>query len=93
MGETHHFQIDGKVWLVKVTRLRGSASGWAIFTDTGKILIDEVVWRKRSRASLELLIHEVYHALNPQFDETVVERHAKDLARLLWQMGVRFKED
>jgi hypothetical protein len=45
------------------------------------------VWKKRNRASLELLIHEVYHALNPQYDETVVERHAKDMARLLVEDG------
>ena len=51
------------------------------------------VWKQGNRASLELLIHEVYHALNPQYDETVVERHAKDMARLLWKMGLRFTEE
>ena len=93
VGETHHFSIDGKVWLVRITRLRGSADGWTIYADESKILIDEGVWKQGNRASLELLIHEVYHALNPQYDETVVERHAKDMARLLWKMGLRFTEE
>ena len=92
MGETHHFSIDGKVWVVRITRLRGSANGWTIYADESKILIDAGAWKKRNRASLELLIHEIYHALNPAYDERVVTQHAKDLARILWKLGLRFTE-
>lgn len=100
MPATHHFKLGGKVWPIKITRLRGSVIGWTYLRDERnekndafeeRILIDEKTFNKQNRAALELVIHEAYHALNPAYDESVVSQHAADLARLLWGLGVRFR--
>ncbi|NBW12297.1 MAG: hypothetical protein EBR82_30125 [Caulobacteraceae bacterium] len=96
--EDHAYTLAGKRWLIRFTRLRGSAIGWTFLKDernpnvNERILIDEGTYKKANRAALELLIHEAYHALNPSYDETVVSQHARDLARLLWGLGWRRKE-
>ena len=95
VGETHHFKIGGKVWPVKFTRLRGSAVGWTIYegdADTQRILIDERAYKK-GRSGLELLIHELLHALNPSHSEQAVTEQAADIARVLWALKWRRKED
>ena len=38
---------------------------------------------------LEILIHEMLHALNWTHDETHVEQSAVDIARTLWRIGFR----
>jgi hypothetical protein len=97
MGETHHFKLGGKVWPVKFTRLRGNAVGWTFLADTKnpdvqeKILIDERAYLK-GRSGLELLIHELLHALNPSFSEEAVTEQAADIARVLWVLKWRRKE-
>lgn len=98
MGETHHFKLGGKIWPLKFTRLRGSAVGWTVFRDpknpdaVERILIDEKTY-KRGRAGLELLIHELMHALNNQLSEEAVTQQAADMARVLWALGWRRTED
>lgn len=95
MPEDHVYTLGGKRWLVRFTRLRGNAIGWTFLADernpnvNERILIDERSYNRRNRAALELLIHEAYHALNPQYDEAVVTQHSRDLARLLWGLGWR----
>lgn len=99
MPEDHVYKLAGKKWLIRFTRLRGTAIGWTFLADekspdvNERILIDEGTYKKRNRAALELLIHEAYHALNPAYDESVVEQHSRDLARLLWGLGWRAKGD
>jgi hypothetical protein len=98
MGETHHFKLAGKVWPVKFTRLRGGAVGWTFIADTKnpavqeKILIDERAYAQ-GRSGLELLIHELLHALNPSFSEEAVTEQAADIARVLWALRWRRVED
>lgn len=98
MGETHHFKLAGKVWPVKFTRLRGNAVGWTYYADTQhpgtqeKILLDERAYLK-GRSGLELLIHELLHALNPSFSEEAVTEQAADIARVLWALRWRRTED
>lgn len=99
MPSDHHVTLAGKRWLLRFTRLRGDAIGWTFLADEKnphvreRILIDERTYAQKNRAALELLIHEAYHALNPSYDETVVSQHARDLARLLWNLGVRFTQE
>lgn len=94
MSELHHFKLAGKVWPVKFTRLRGSAVGWTYHPDSKnpdtpeRILIDEQAY-KRGRSGLELLVHELLHALNPQLSEESVTEQAADIARVLWALKWR----
>jgi hypothetical protein len=53
---------------------------------TRTIELDE---RLRGEEHLEVLVHESMHALQPHHDEAVVERDAKNLARILWSEGYR----
>ena len=67
--EDHHFTLAGVRWLLRFTRLRGQAAGWAYLPDPKKphaqrhrILIDA---RLKGRARLETIVHECLHATNP----------------------------
>lgn len=97
MAETHHFKLAGKVCPLKFTKLRGRADGWTYLRDRRnqqtpeRILIDERSY-KRGRSGLELLIHELLHALNPQLSEEAVTEQACDIARVLWALGWRRKD-
>jgi hypothetical protein len=42
-----------------------------------------------TRAGLETVCHEAMHALYPTTTEDKISRSARDLARLLWQLGYR----
>lgn len=98
MPSDHHFLLAGKRWLLRFTRLRGSAIGWTFLKDpknqnvNERILIDERAYTK-GRAGLELLIHELLHALNPTQSEEHVSQQGADIARVLWALGWRRKED
>lgn len=84
MPRDHHFLIGGVKWLWRYTRLRGSAAGWTYHGQ--KVLIDE---RLKKRARLETECHEFLHAANPQLSEEAVTQQAKDLSKILWQLGYR----
>jgi hypothetical protein len=92
----HHFTIAGLRWLWRYTRLRGQAAGWAYLPDLKnpqlerKILIDS---RLKNRARLETEIHEALHASFPQMSEETITQAGADLARILWALGYRIKED
>jgi hypothetical protein len=43
----------------------------------------------RDERLLEILCHEIFHALNWRDDETIVDQSAKDLSRVLWSLGYR----
>jgi hypothetical protein len=88
----HHFTLNGVRWLLRFTKLRGRAAGWAYLPDAKnprmqrKILIDE---RLKGRARLETTIHECLHACYPQVSEETITESARDIARVLWLLGYR----
>jgi predicted SprT family Zn-dependent metalloprotease len=88
----HHFTLAGVRWLLRFTRLRGNAAGWAYLPDAKnpqmkrKILIDD---RLKGRSLLETIIHECLHACFPQLSEETVTEAARDIARVLWLLGYR----
>lgn len=49
--------------------------------------------RLNGEHKLEILIHEFRHAADWGRDEGFVDQEAKDLARMLWRLGYRQKED
>ncbi len=95
MSEDHHFLINGMRWLVRFTRLRGQAAGWAYLPDhknpysERKILVDS---RRNNRAKLETVVHEILHVCFPTVSEEHITLSARDLARALWALGYREKE-
>lgn len=95
MPEDHHFTLAGLRWLIRFTRLRGNADGWAYLPDPRnprlprKILIDE---KLTGRPRLETIIHECLHALYPTVSEDHITESARDLTRVLWTLNYREKE-
>lgn len=91
----HHFTINGLRWLLRFTRLRGQAAGWAYLPDPKKprmprkILVDS---RLVGRAKLETVIHEVLHVCYPTASEEHITESARDLARVLWALNYREKK-
>ncbi len=49
--------------------------------------------RMRGRKRLEVIVHELLHALNPTQSEEHVEQQGKDIARVLWTLGYREVSD
>lgn len=96
MPSDHHFTLHGLRWLVRFTRLRGQAAGWAYLPDAKrpkmprKILIDE---RLKGRPLLETILHECLHVSFPSASEDHVTESARDIARVLWTLGYRLDED
>jgi hypothetical protein len=92
MPTDHHFTLAGVKWLLRFTRLRGQAAGWAYLPDaknplmTRKILIDD---RLKDRSRLETIIHECLHACFPQMSEETITEAARDIARVLWALDYR----
>lgn len=95
--EDHHFTLAGVRWLVRFTRLRGQAAGWAYLPDPRKphaqrhrILIES---RLKGRARLETIIHECLHATNPTASEEHVTQTASEIARVLWTLGYKQQQE
>jgi hypothetical protein len=89
MPEDHHITIDGRRWLLRFTKLKGSAAGWTFFDNSAKprILIDETL---RGQARLETLLHELAHAaLGPGISEEAITELARVQRRALWMLGYR----
>ncbi len=69
MPSDHHFTLHGLRWLLRFTRLRGQAAGWAYLPDAKrpqmqrKILIDD---RLKNRPLLETILQRIksYAGLN-----------------------------
>jgi hypothetical protein len=52
------------------------------------------IWRgNKGEAKLEVLIHEMIHAGNWSLDEEFIAQFAEDVARVLWKLGYRSKND
>jgi hypothetical protein len=96
MQQNHVFSISGKKWPWKYTKLKGSAIGWTFMKDPKnpnvqeKVLIDSSLSGKRR---LEVEVHEFLHAANPTQSEEHVSQQGSDLARILWALGYRLKEE
>ena len=45
--------------------------------------------KKGARLGLICLLHEVRHAQDYKLSETIVDREAQEIARLLWRLGYR----
>lgn len=92
MPRNHVFTIHGVKWLLRFTRLRGNAAGWAYLPDAKnprmprKILIDE---RLERRARLETIVHELLHVSFPTVSEGHITEAGRDIARVLWSLGYR----
>lgn len=95
MPRDHLFTIHGQKWLLRFTRLRGSAAGWAYLPDSKnpgmerKILIDE---KLKGRSLLETTVHELIHVSFPTASEEHVTEAAHDIGRILWTLGYRISE-
>lgn len=93
-ADDHHFTIGRLKWLLRFTRLRGQAAGWAYLPDPKKprmprkILVDN---RLTGKARLETIIHEVLHVCYPTVSEEHITESARDLARVLWTL--RYREE
>lgn len=93
----HHFTIHGQKWLLKFTRLRGQAAGWAYLPDSKnpklprKILIDSAL-PLGSKARLETILHECLHVSYPTVSEEHITESARDIARVLWTLGYRLDQ-
>ena len=56
------------------------------FCEDGEIHIDE---RLKGIEYLDTIIHEVMHVQNPRWSEIKVQGHATEMARILWDVGIR----
>lgn len=92
MPRDHVYRLLGVRWLLRFTRLRGAAAGWAYLPDRKnprmqrKILIDE---RLERRTRLETILHELLHVAFPTVSEEHVTESARDIAKVLWSLGYR----
>jgi Zn-dependent peptidase ImmA (M78 family) len=93
MPDDHVFTLNGdERWLLRFTNLKGAAYGYT-FSQKAKnprIILDA---RMRGRKKLEVLVHELLHALNPTQSEEHVEQQGKDIAKVLWALGYREVQD
>lgn len=88
MPEDHHVTIDGQRWLLRFTRLRGSADGWTCYDDRApKMLVDE---RLKGGQRMETILHEIAHAvLGSTISEETVTELARVQRRVLMRLGYR----
>lgn len=52
----------------------------------------EIDTRLRKKKYLEILLHEKLHLLNPEWSETKILKHSKELATFLWDNHYRWVE-
>lgn len=89
MPKDHHITIEGRRWLFRFTRLKGSAAGWTFFNNSAKprILVSETL---DGQAKLETILHELAHAvLGPGISEEAITELARVQRRALWMFGYR----
>ena len=92
MPDDHHFTVAGEKWLLRFTRLKGRAAGWAYLPDhktpqmPRKILIDN---RLKTRSKLETIVHELLHVCFPTSSEEHVTQSARDIGIVLWSLSYR----
>lgn len=85
--------LDGKSIEIVFRPLRkGNARGIIDPPETlnRKIVVDS---RLRRVERLEVLVHEFLHAIAWWLDEAYVTKWAADIARELWALGLRWKDE
>lgn len=80
--------VNGVEWLLRFSRLRGTADGWCCYNDR-KILVHN---RLRGKDRLDVLIHEMLHAHHPHLSEESVTQTATDIAEVLFNLGYSVDE-
>lgn len=53
-----------------------------------RIFVDKAL---RGQRKLEVILHETAHAADPRASEEAIEEQAREQARLLWSLGLRWK--
>ena len=94
MGRTLNLTINvsSKVKLCNVPRIKiiyrklGKEQAYGISSSDGTIEIDS---RLRSKKLLEVLIHEIFHLLQPEDSEEEIIKKSVTLTKLLWKEGYR----
>ena len=76
-----NLRINGKKWTIQDSILEGLCS-------PVERLID-IAWDLRRRKRLEIVVHELIHAICPGRSEAKVGEEARQLARALWKYGYR----
>lgn len=75
-----HFEINGEEWLVRFSkRMRGKAMGWCDYS-LKKILVDDRLPRE---VKLDVLIHEVVHAIHRNLSEESVTYTGSKIAEIV----------
>lgn len=84
-------KIGGRYYNLQFVRLRGNAWGYCDKPTNPKkqILVHN---RMGSKKTLEILIHEMLHALDWHIDEGHIERAAHDMANVLDKVGYKREE-
>lgn len=81
-------KVGGKVWGFHRKRMRGQYDGLCDPPDKpGKTITVDA--RLKDEEELEVIVHELMHALDWHKSEEAVDGGAKDFARVLWRMGYR----
>lgn len=79
----------GKRWRLVFDRL-GRSKVWGYCDEPTKVNKEiRVDSRLSGQHRLEILIHEILHACDWRADEAVITQQARDMARVLWQLGYR----
>lgn len=80
--------VGGKLWGFHRKRMRGKYDGLCDPPDKpGKTITVDA--RLKDEEELEVIVHELMHALDWHKSEEAVDGGAKDFARVLWRMGYR----
>jgi hypothetical protein len=80
-------QLMGKRWHLRfVPRLRADGQCDPPYMPFKEILI---ATRLSGKRELEVLLHEMLHACNWQFDEEHISQMASDIADVLWRLKYR----
>ena len=88
---SHTFR--GKTWRVKMRKRPAKASYAQIDDPTTK---QKTIWvdpKMRDFVKFRALLHESWHAVDWDLAEDAVEKNADDVARFLWRMGYRSRDE
>ena len=76
----YRFEINGCPWLIRFSRrMRGKANGWCDYSQR-KILVND---RLTPELKLDVLIHEVVHAIHESLSEESVTYTGSKLAEVI----------
>lgn len=80
------------VWVPPSKLCGGTADGTCDHPTTkGKKI--QIATKLSDKDTLETVIHEIYHASDPNLSEEAVNEMARDMASLLWRLGYRRQKE